>query len=78
MTSTVKTLKFKPNLKKISHLKKAHKVTNRQIARKQKVSEQWVSVVIHGKGESSPLKDAIAKALRVDRQEIFPEKKKAA
>jgi lambda repressor-like predicted transcriptional regulator len=70
-------IKFKPNLKKINRLKKQYNVTNRNIAREHGVSEVWVSYVIHGKGESRPLKLVLAKALRVPVQEIFPERKAA-
>lgn len=74
----MQTLKFKPDLKKISRLKRQHNVTNRQIAREHQVSEQWVSMILHGKGESKPLKQAIATALRVGMEEIFPETGRAA
>ena len=71
------TIKFKPKIKKIDRLKKRHKVTNRQIAKAQGVSEVWVSYVLHGKGESKPLKEAIARALCVSPEEIFPARRAA-
>ncbi len=71
------SIKFKPKIKKIDRLKKDHNVTNRQIAKARGVSEVWVSYVIHGKGESKPLKEAIAQALGVSIEEIFPESRAA-
>jgi hypothetical protein len=72
------SIKFKPNIKKINHLKRDRRVTNRQIAKDRGVSEVWVSYVIHGKGKSEPLEEDISKALGVDRKEIFPGPKRAA
>ena len=55
-------------------------VTGVQIARQRGVSPVWVSYVIHGKGESRPLKEDIAKALGVRYEELWPSgpRKKAA
>lgn len=47
-------------------------VSNQDIARKYNVSETWVSLVLHGKGESRRIKKAIARSVRVRIEDLWP------
>lgn len=61
------------NLNRIKSEMKARKITNAHIARETGVTQQWVSMVIHGHSKSPRIKKAIADRLEIPYNELWPE-----
>ena len=53
-------------------------VTGRDIARKAGVSETWVSLVLNNRANSNRIRSAIARALGMKVERLWPKYKKAA
>lgn len=72
------TRSITPQARKIKALMMLAGVTNLGIARQSGVSKTWVSLVLHGHKQSARIRLAIARALGVSVEELWPEYRRAA
>lgn len=63
--------------KKIQHIMKKHGLTQKRLARDLGVTQTWVSLVLHRKGKSMRVLNAIAKRTGRKVSEFIPQRKAA-